>query len=123
MTEPVTSTAATVSVASIALLSLLPGVDASVVLGTFAGSVVFVMASDDLSAVKKIGYFFPSFIGGMLSASMVTRLIESVIPATIVVNPGVGALLAATLVVKTLLWLFARDPTHVIEAILDRVRK
>ncbi|MRR50787.1 MAG: alkaline phosphatase, partial [Rhodocyclaceae bacterium] len=104
-----------VSVATVAVLTLLPGVEPAMVLGAFSGAVVFVMASDELSAVKKIGYFIPSFLGGLLAAKMVADILSSMMPSALPVNTGVGALLASTLVVKTLLWLLARDPTSVIE--------
>lgn len=113
MAEP--SATAGTSVVAIALLSLLPGVDPAMVLGAFSGAVVFVMASDDLNAVKKIAFFLPSFGGGLLSAPMATGLVKLVLPAQIAVSPGVGALLASALVVKTLLWLIARDPGTALE--------
>lgn len=108
MAEPVSSSAATAAVGAITLLSLLPGVPVNVVIGAFAGAVAFVMASHDLSLGKKAGFFLISFLSGCLSAHMVTGLIASVLPKQIDVNEGVGALLAATLSVKLLLWLIRR---------------
>lgn len=115
MAEPAATVAAGTSVLAVAVLSMLPGVDPAMVLGAFSGAVVFVMASDELSTPKKIAFFIPSFGGGLLAAPMATGLVALAMPAQIAVSPGVGALLASTLVVKTLLWLIARDPTSFIE--------
>lgn len=115
MAEPTATVTAGVSVMAVAILSLLPGVDPAMVLGAFSGAVVFVMASDELSTAKKIGFFLPSFVGGLLAANLATSIILLFLPAQIAVSSGVGALLASALVVKTLLWLIARDPTSFIE--------
>lgn len=115
MAEPTATLTAGTGVLAVALLSMLPGVDPAMVLGAFSGAVVFVMASDDLSAAKKIGFFLPSFAGGMLTANLATSIVALFLPAHIVVSPGVGALIASALVVKTLIWLIARDPSNVIE--------
>lgn len=116
MAEP-TSTFATAGVLSIAILSLFPGVDPAVVLGSFSGAVVFVMASDELSAAKKVGFFLPSFFGGLLTAKMASSIMALMLPSSVAVSPGVGALITASVVVKTLLWLIARDPSTLLELI------
>lgn len=116
MAEP-TSTFATAGVTAVALLSLFPGVDPAVVLGAFAGAVVFVMASDDLSSAKKAGFFLPSFAGGLLAAKTASSILALMFPPSVAVSPGVGALIASAVVVKTLLWLIARDPSNLIELI------
>ncbi|MDO8932862.1 MAG: putative holin, partial [Rhodocyclaceae bacterium] len=81
----------------------------------FSGAVVFVMASDDLSPAKKIIFFLPSFCGGLLAAPAASALLALVLPNTITVSLGVGAMIASALVVKTLMWVIANDPTSVIE--------
>lgn len=121
MPEPVvTSTTATASIATVALLAMFPGVDASVVLGSFSGSVVFVLASDELTAVKKVGYLLAAFGAGILAAPMTAGILSAVIPGPVAVSPGVGALLAATLVIKTLLWLLDRNLGELIDLVRGR---
>ncbi|MEW6166067.1 MAG: putative holin [Pseudomonadota bacterium] len=122
MAEPVASTTATAGVAAIALLAMFPGVDASVILGAFSGSIVFVLASDDLTAAKKIGFLLPAFGAGILAARVTADVLSAILPLPggAAVSPGVGALLAATLVVKTLLWLLDRNLTEIVALVRGR---
>ncbi|MBM2883186.1 hypothetical protein JFK97_02175 [Chromobacterium phragmitis] len=110
MAEPVSSTATTATLAAVAGLAMLPGIDAAVVLGAFAGAAVFVLSSDSLSLAKKAGFFIVSFVAGLVAAAGVASLLARWLP--IDASPGVGALLAAALAVKVLLWLIrlADDP-------------
>ena len=119
MAEPVTSSYATGTVAAIALLSLFPGVQAAVVLGSFAGAVVFVMASDDLNLGKKAAFFVISFIAGCLAAPIAAGLLAGLLPARIAVSEGVGALIAAALAVRLLLWLIRRaeNPADLLDSL------
>lgn len=110
MTEPVT-TNATVATAGVALISLFPGVDAAVVMGAFAGAGVFVLASDDLAPFKRLAFFLISFVAGCLSARLSADLLGWGLPERIAVNPAVGALVAAAVVIKLLLWLIRRAET------------
>lgn len=100
-------------ISAAAALSVIPGLDAAMVLGAFAGSVVFVLADEDISTPKKLGYLIVAFIAGLLLAGFVSSLIGAVLAKLIAVdlniNHGVGALLASTLTVKNLRWLLARD--------------
>lgn len=110
MPEP-TSPILTASLFSLAAISAaLPGVDAAVVLGAFSGAVVFIMASNELGALAKAGYFIPAFVAGLLMASPAAAAIGAIMPAALQVGPGVGALVAATITVKLLIWLLGQTP-------------
>ena len=121
MAEPGSSTAITGSVFSVAILSMFPGIEAAVVLGAFAGAVVFVLSSSDLSIAAKAASFIVSFIAGCIGAGFMAGLIGALTPQPVDVPDGVGALLAAALAVRLLMWLIrkAEDP----EALIGRVRK
>jgi ABC-type uncharacterized transport system permease subunit len=112
MAEPVSTSYATGSVVAVGSLSLLPGVESAVILGSFAGAVVFVLASTDLTNAKKIGFFVISFIAGILCASIAAALLTSLLPDRIEVSEGVGALVAAAVAVRLLLWVIkiSEDP-------------
>ncbi|WP_293937676.1 putative holin [Iodobacter sp.] len=112
MTEPVSTSYATSAVTSLAVLSLFPGIDAAIVLGAFAGAVVFVMTSDDLTILKRLAFMAISFIAGCLAAQNVASMMSSFLPK-IAVSNGVGALVAAAISVRLLLWLIRRanDPS------------
>lgn len=116
MAEPVSTSYATGSVVAVGSISLLPGVESAVILGSFAGAVVFVLASTDLTNAKKVGFFVISFIAGILSASIAAALMSSLLPQRIEVSEGVGALVAAAVAVRLLLWLIklAEDPGAVL---------
>ena len=100
-------------IATAATLSVVPGLDTAMVLGAFAGSVVFVLADEDISTAKKIGYLIVAFIAGLLLdgfvSSLLTAVLAKIISVDLAINHGVGALLASTLTVKNLRWLLARD--------------
>lgn len=70
MAEPVTSAAvpATVGASGIVLAALIPGVDVNAVIGGFAGALIFVAASTDLTVARRIGYLFGSWIFGYFAA-------------------------------------------------------
>jgi hypothetical protein len=117
MAEPVSTSYATGSVVAVGSLSLLPGVEAAVILGAFAGAVVFVLSATDLTNAKKVGFFAISFIAGILSASIAAALMSSLLPERIEVSEGLGALVAAAVAVRLLLWLIklAENPSAVFE--------
>lgn len=112
MAEPASTLQVTL-IAAAAGLSVIPGIDAAMVLGAFAGSVVFVLADEDISTAKKVGYLIVAFIAGLLLAGVVSSLLSAVlaklVSVELAINQGVGALLASTLTVKNLRWLLARD--------------
>jgi hypothetical protein len=107
MAEPA-STFAAGTLSGAALLALFPGLDAGAVLGAFAGAAVFVMSSTDLTPLKKLGFLVASIAAGLLAARMVAELLAGFLPARVQVPDGVGALIAAALAVKLLLWLIRR---------------
>jgi hypothetical protein len=117
MAEPTSTLPLAISLLPVAILSMLPGVDPSMVLGAFSGAVVFVMSSDELSTRKKLGFFLPSFGGGLLAAPMVTGLLTWMLPDKVAVSLGVGSLIASAIVVKTLLWIIANDPASLVDMI------
>lgn len=109
MAEPAATTTTTATLTGVAILATLPGVDAAVVLGAFSGAVVFVMASDELTPAKKIGFFLPAFFAGLLGATTGAKVIEATPLGNMSVSPGVGALVVATTAVKLLIWLLGQN--------------
>lgn len=108
MAEPISTSSATVTALGVATLSLFPGVDANVVMGAFAGSLLFVMTAADPSIPKRIAFFVISFVAGCLTAELFASALDAVLPARVEVHAGIGALIASALVVKLLLWLIAQ---------------
>lgn len=108
MSDPA-ATLSTVLVAALAALATIPGLDASIVLGSFAGAVVFVLGADDIGPLKKSGYLIVSLIGGLLLAPLAAAFLSALSFEKIAVPMGVGALVAATIIVKLLRWLLKQD--------------
>lgn len=105
MAEPASTTVATAAVTGVSLLALFPGLDASAVLGAFAGAAVFVMSSNELGTLKKLAFLALAFLAGLIAAPIAAALLATVMPDRIQVSAGVGALLASALVVKVLIHL------------------
>lgn len=113
MAEPISTSAATATLAVVSLVAMFPGISAEIVLGAFAGAVVFVLSAKELSVRLKLAFFMLSMIAGIVCASMAAQLLASVLPARVVVSNGVGGLLASSIVIRLLLWLInrAQDPS------------
>ncbi len=107
MPEPISTSFATTLTTAVTAVSLCPGVDASIVIGAFAGAVVFVMASTQLTLVKRVAFFIVSMINGCLGAQTMAAEMTSLFPGHITVAPSVGALVGAAISVKLLLWLIS----------------
>lgn len=105
MPEPITtssSAAAYTTIGALGIFSMLPGVDAAVVLGAFSGAVVFVMSSKDMTWVVKLIHFFPAFFAGLLGAQETARLVSKLMPETLNVSNGLGAMVVSAVAVKML---------------------
>ena len=118
MMEPKPLPPASPPLLAVAILTLFPGIDASVVLGAFAGSTVFVLSSRELGRLSRVGFFAASFLIGLFAAGPVAALMNTLLPAT--VNDHVGSLFASALAVRLLQWLIdmAADPL----GLLARIR-
>lgn len=102
MSEPISATSATAAVAAASLLTLLPGVDPAVVIGAFTGAVLFIISDETIGKFKRLGLFIASFLGGSLFANWVATLLSVFLPASLPVNPGMAAIIAAACVVRFL---------------------
>lgn len=121
ITAAANTTIATTTATAIGILSLLPGIDTSLVLGAFAGAAVFVMSASDLAPLKKIGFFLVSFLAGYVAAGFVAEIIAVPLFNRIQVPTGVGALIASAVAVKALLWLIGK--TNDIDGLLKLIKE
>ena len=123
MAEPVSATTGTLATASLlaaVMVSLFPGIDAGMVMGAFAGAVVFILSAKDISNLGKVGYFIVAFIAGMVGATTGTSLLVWLLPSRITVTPSVGAVITAAVSVKCLLWLIGQASNPL--ALLSKLR-
>lgn len=98
--EPVSAvTATTVTLTSVTFASLFAGTPAGVYVGAFAGAVVYVLSSQELSRFAQVGYFVASFLLGIVGAEFTTAIINKVmakwLPNDVVVGTWLGATVAA----------------------------
>ena len=108
MTEPLTGTAASFTVFLLTIAGLFSGIHADVLMGSFAGAVVFIMTAQKLSVLQKVVFFLTAFVAGCVAAKLVADLIAIPLPASIIVSEGIGALIAGAISMKLLQWLIVR---------------
>lgn len=118
MTEPVGTGAATAALTGVTVVGLLSGVDSGVLIGAFAGAVIFVMSANDLSWWRKLALFVVSLLVGILAAPFTADIITWATPGDIVAHSPVGALVASAIAVR-LLMLASQNPT----GFFDRFRR
>ena len=102
MPDPISSSTASTAVAGVTLISLMAGLNAGVVLGAFAGAVVFVVTAADIGTFRKILLFAASMIAGVLADELTAALLALPLPDGTIVAPGVGSLVASAVTVKLL---------------------
>lgn len=100
MGEPVSAvTATTVTLTSVTFASLFANTPAGVYVGAFAGAVVYVLSSQELSRFAQVGYFVASFLIGILGADFATAImnmaLSKYLPAGISIGNWLGATVAA----------------------------
>ncbi|MEA9442251.1 MULTISPECIES: putative holin [Aeromonas] len=115
MPELVSSSAAAFTVTGLAMLSLFPGVDPGVLLGAFAGAMVFIVTTTELGNLRKAGLFVAAFVAGALAAPLVAAMLASVLPQSVEVPKAVGALLASALTVHLLQWILRKAPEDLLK--------
>ncbi|TDR80204.1 putative holin [Paludibacterium purpuratum] len=120
MAEPITTMVVSAG-AGASLLTLIPGTDASTVLGAFAGASIFVMSSRELGPFKKLVFLILAFVAGLIAAPMSAELLSALLPQHVQVSLAVGALLASALVIRVLTRLIARaeNPSTLLSGLKD----
>lgn len=85
------------------LIEVFPHFPTGIVLGAFAGAVIFVISAHDLSGVQKFLLFVASLAVGILAAPFAANVISQLTPTLIVAPPEVGAMVASSMAVRLLL--------------------
>ncbi|QHA85555.1 putative holin [Serratia rhizosphaerae] len=119
MAEPLGTTgAATAAVTGVTVVGLLSGVDSGVLIGAFAGAVIFVLSAAEFSIWKKLALFVASLLVGILTAPFAAAIITWATPGDIEARDPVGALVASAIAVR-LLMSASQNPT----GFFDRFRR
>ena len=119
MSEPISSNgAATLMATGVTLAGMLSGMDDGVLIGAFAGAVIFVLSAIEFSLFKKIMLFGVSFLAGVVAGGFVAAIITAVTPISVEAKDSVGALIASAISVR-LLMTISNNPT----SFLDRFKR
>ncbi|KZN44038.1 putative holin [Pseudoalteromonas luteoviolacea] len=102
MSEPLSTTKA---IAAVSALTLIPGTDPAAIIGAFTGAALFIMSNEQLTTLKRLSLFVVSFLGGLICAGWATVLISNLLPDSLQISPGMGALIAAACVVRLVQYL------------------
>lgn len=112
MHEPVSGTAIATGLSATTLLSYWAGIPSGVVIGSFAGAVVYVLTNSDIPIFKRLTFFFISFVVGIMASDYFTKIIEATtslfIRREIQVDASIGALVASAIAIKLLLSLMSK---------------
>ncbi len=111
MHEPVSGTALT-SVGATTLLSYWAGIPPGVIIGSFAGAVVYVLTNSDIPLFKRLSFFLISFVVGIIGSEYASKIIggitSTLMRSDISVDQSIGALVASAVAIKLILSLIAK---------------
>lgn len=124
--EPVSAvTATTITLTSVTFASLFADTPAGVYVGAFAGAVVYVLSSQELSRFAQFGYFIASFLLGIVGAEFTTAVINEVmekwLPDGVAVGNWLGATVAAAVGVGFLIALRQISPKAIASRLLSMI--
>lgn len=112
MYEPVSGTAITTGLGATTLLSYWAGIPPGVIIGSFAGAVVYVLTNSDIPLFKRLSFFLISFVVGIIGSEYASKIMSAVTSALtrtdITVDLSVGAFVASAVAIKLILSLIAK---------------
>lgn len=106
MSEPSSTTLTSGIIAA----GLVIPIDTGVLVGAFAGSVLFVMSDKNPSILHKLLYFLISIIVGIIAAKYTANFITALTPGAAEANDALGALVASMLAIKVLTFISDQSP-------------
>lgn len=90
MPEPISASTANGVALALALASTAPWLDPIILLGSFAGALLFGLTSEEKIAGRVILLFITSFICGLLAADFTVQMLTKLLPVGIEINKGLG---------------------------------
>lgn len=104
MTEPVSgTTSAAMAVGGVTIVGLLSRIDPGVLIGAFAGSLIFVLSASEYSRLGRVVLFFASLLAGIVAAPFVASVITVMTPSGIRAEGPIGALVSSAIAVRLLM--------------------
>lgn len=107
MPEPLTTSsgAATYLLGGVTIASLFAGGNTGIVIGAFAGSVIYVLSTSELSILQRMLSFLASFLIGSQTAGFVTDVINYATPEVIHAERPLGAVVASAVAVRVFMYI------------------
>lgn len=122
MPEPISTFTATSTLAGLAMLFTLPGLDPAMVLGAFTGAIVFAATAEEKGVLRNITLLIASFITGLLLTDLAAELLANILPVSINVSKAVGALIASSMTVR-LLQTVIRNQDRLLDGLFNKRNK
>ncbi|ELD0497430.1 MULTISPECIES: putative holin [unclassified Escherichia] len=111
MAEPVSGTTqAGLAVGGVTVVGLFDWIEPGVLIGAFAGSIIFVMSAREYPVWGKLLLFIASLMAGIVAAPFSSSVITLLTPESISASRSVGALVASAVSVR-LLMLLGNEPS------------
>ncbi|XEI33371.1 phage holin family protein [Aeromonas veronii] len=120
MPEPISSGTAASTVTGLAVLSLLPGLDADVVMGAFAGALIWICTTEELGILRRLALFVAAFMVGLHGAGFCAALLGTITPESLAVPRAVGALVASAITVRLLQFVLRKSPDDLLNLLRRR---
>lgn len=121
MSEPITiAGGVTAAAVGVTFASLFPEATPTVMLGSLAGTALYVLTSDPHQLWKQAIFAIISFIGGVFFSVPMAKIMAALVnaalgtltpPASIEVSPTVGAIVSASISVAVLLRILRKSKT------------
>ncbi|HHQ4900510.1 MAG: putative holin [Aeromonas sobria] len=122
MPEPISTFTATSTLAGLAMLFTLPGLDPAMVLGAFTGAIVFAATAEEKGVLRNITLLIASFITGLLLTDLAAELLANILPVSINISKAVGALIASSMTVR-LLQTVIRNQDRLLDGLFNKRNK
>ena len=121
MSDPFSGTGlAGLALTGASVYGLLTGTDYGVVFGAFAGAVFYIATAADLSVLRRLAYFFVSYIVGILCSGLLGSKLTSWTGSTEKPLGAIGAVIASALAVQILTFLNKQDIGSLVALITRR---
>lgn len=98
--------------AQVTIISLFANTPADILVGAFAGAVVYLLSNEPLSKMRLTAMFLVSFLIGIISANVVADIgtaLLGLFGMAVTVGGGIGAFVSSAMTVNTAIW-FNKKP-------------
>jgi len=109
MSDPFSGTTVAAGLMGASVFGLATGIDYGVVFGAFAGAVFYVATAANIARLRLTGYFFTSFIVGVLGAGLVGAKLTAWTGYNERPLDALGAVILSAVTVKILTFISSQD--------------